>query len=268
MRLVLFSLLLLALAAAPIGFAEDDPADYRPVLVPLVSHGLHGAHGSVWDSELYVFNASQQLLRMLGATEDSPILPIEASVLVDPRETRQVVLTPREPGVDGAFLWVPNTHTGEAKFSLRVRDTSQNATSFGDEVPVVSAGQFAAEYLTLVDIPVDPKYRATLRIYGFTPAWMSVLVTIFREGSDVPLSVLELQVNGIMTTDYVPFLPHPAYRAIDPLTDAVRTAAAGGRVRIEIWNYSSITSPPPPGFWAFVSLTNNETNQVTIVTPK
>jgi hypothetical protein len=62
------------------------------------------------------------------------------------------------------------------------------------------------------------------------------------------------------------FPPHPSYIALDPIPPAAR--AAGGRVRIELTNYGANVSPPLANIWAFVSLTNNETNQVTLVTPK
>jgi hypothetical protein len=265
MRLALLSLLLLSLATAPIAFAEDNPADYTAALGPLVTHDLPGANGSVWDSELYVFNGSHLPLRMPGFS-DSPVLPIEPSIVIDPHTTTPVGLFPREPGVDGAFLYIPNTMVSTTKMSLRVRDTSQNATSLGDEVPVVRADQ-AANSLTIFDVPVDPKYRATLRIYGFTPSPMPVRVTIYPEIGIPSLRQFDVTLHGIVNVTFDPFPLHPAYIALDPLGDAIR-ASIVRRVRIEITNFAPIITPPPAKIWAFVSLTNNETNQVTIVTPK
>ena len=264
MRLTLFSLLLLSLSAAPVVVAEDNPADYTATLVPLVSHGLRGANGSVWDSELYVFNGSHLPLRMPGFS-DSPVLPIDPSLVIAPHTTELINLYPRD-GVDGAFLYVPNTMLSTTKMSLRVRDTSQNATSLGDEVPVVRVDQ-AGHELTIFDVPVDPKYRATLRIYGFTPAPMPVRVTIYPEIGVPALRQFDVTLNGILTAVFDPFPLHPAYIALDPLGDAIRSSIVR-RVRIEITNFAPIITPPPAKIWAFVSLTNNETNQVTMVTPK
>lgn len=266
MRLPLFSLLILSLATAPMVVAQDNPADYTATLVPLVSHGLKGANGSVWDSELFVFNGSHLPLRMPGFS-DSPILPIEPSLVIAPHTTERINLYPRD-GVDGAFLYVPNTMVSTTKMSLRVRDTSQNATSLGDEVPVVRIDQ-AANELTIFDVPVDPKYRATLRIYGFTPSPMDVGVTIYPEIGVPALRHFDVTLNGIVTAVFDPFPLHPAYIALDPLGDAIRSSIVR-RVRIEITNYAGCCTPPLPvaKIWAFVSLTNNETNQVTIVTPK
>lgn len=268
-RTVTLSLLVLLLVAAPVVFAADEPADYTLALVPLVTSGLPGAHGSVWDSELHILNNSHLPLRMLGALEETGIpAPVDPSVRLDPHETRRVALQHLD-GADGAFLFIPNTLANTTKMSLRVRDTSQNAMSLGDEVPVVRLDQ-AADDLTLFDVPVDPKYRATLRIYGFTPAPMQVGVTIYSEDGNTPLANFDQDLEGIAILVAEPFPAFPAYAAINPLTAAVRAAAAGSRVRIQITNYAGCCTPPLPvaKIWAFVSLTNNETNQVTIVTPK
>jgi hypothetical protein len=130
----------------------------------------------------------------------------------------------------------------------------------------VASSDQAANDVTLIDIPTDSQYRATLRIYGFTSAPMNVSVAILPENGDTAFARFDVELNGIVTIEYVPFPPNPAYRALDPLIPAAR--AAGGRVRIEITNHGDILSPPPPKIWAFVSLTNNVTNQVTIVTPR
>jgi hypothetical protein len=176
-----------------------------------------------------------------------------------------VFLNRRQTGVDGAFLYVPKPLAHAPKMSLRVRDTSQNAASLGTDIHVVPAADAAGD-ITLIDVPVASQYRATLRIYAFTQVPMQIGVTIYPEDGVTPIDHLDVQLHGIVNIDFDPFPSHPAYLALDPLTPAVR--AAGGRVRIEITNYHQNLSPPPPPIWAFVSITNNETQQVTAVTPK
>ena len=268
MRIPLLALLLLSLAAAPIGIADDNPEDFAAVLVPLTSRGLPGAHGSVWDAELHIFNASRFELRVPAENSVGQPVPPPPRVVVGPGETKNVQFLPGlSPFEEGTFLYIPKTMLDSVKLSLRVRDTSQNATSLGDEVPVVRSEQFAGD-LTLFDVPVDPKYRATLRIYGFTYAPMPVRVTVYPEDGQTALARFDVELRGIAILVAVVFPAHPAWIAIDPLTDAVRSAAAGSRVRIEISNLASTLGYPQSSIWGFVSLTNNETNQVTLVTPK
>jgi hypothetical protein len=246
--------------------AQAGPEDYETVIIPLTSLAVPGAHGSVWSSELRIFNASDNIpLRMPGPEEVIQELPFDPAIVVEPHQTERVFVNRRDTSVDGAFLYVPKPLADAAKMSLRVRDTSKNAASLGTDIPVVR-GSDAAGDLTLIDIPVEPQYRVTLRIYAFTAAPMEVRVTIYPEDGFSPIDHLNVELRGIVNTLFDPFPSHPAYLALDPLTAAVR--AEGGRVRLELTNYNQILSPPPPPIWAFVSITNNETQQVTVVTPK
>jgi hypothetical protein len=245
--------------------AQPGREDYDVVLVPLTSSNVPGAHGSTWSSELRIFNASHIPLRLPGPEEVIQELPYDPAVVVGRHETKQVFLNQRQAGVDGAFLYVPKPLAYAPKMSLRVRDTSKNAASLGTDIPVVSALDAGGD-LTLIDIPVASQYRATLRIYSFTEAPMQIGVTIYPEDGLTAIDQYTVRLHGIVNVEYDPFPAHPAYIALDPLTPAVR--AAGDRVRIELTNYHQNLSPPPPPIWAFVSITNNETQQVTAVMPK
>jgi hypothetical protein len=91
---------------------------------------------------------------------------------------------------------------------------------------------------------------------------------VYPKDGQTPLAHFDVELRGINPIVPVIFPAHPAWIALDPLTDAVRTAAAGSRVRIEITNFADTLTFPQSPIWGFVSLTNNETNQVTLVTPK
>ncbi|HEV7768520.1 MAG TPA: IPT/TIG domain-containing protein [Thermoanaerobaculia bacterium] len=245
--------------------AQPGPEDYVSVLLPLATKTSKGAHGSVWETQLRIFNAAHLDVRLPGPEQIFHSPPVDPDIVVSARETIVAAVPGRDTTVDGAFLYVPKPMEHAPRFSLRVRDTSINAANLGTEIPVVRE-EDAGSDLVLFDVPNDPHYRATLRIYGFTPAPMPVGVSVYPENSDTPIEQYDVTLNGIFTAVYVPFPPHPAYLALDPLTPAVR--ASTSRVRIEVTNYGSIISPPGPPIWAFVSITNNETQQVTLVTPK
>lgn len=245
--------------------AQPGPGDYDRLLIPLTTKTANGAHGSVWETQLRIFNAAHLDVRLPGPEQIFHSPPIDGDVVVPAHKTITATVVGRDTTVDGAFLYVPTPMAYVPRFSLRVRDTSVNATNLGTEIPVIRQ-QHAGSDLVLFDIPNDPHYRATLRIYGFTPAPMLVGVSVYAENSDTPIEQYDVTLSGVVTAVYVPFPPHPAYVAFDPLTPAVR--ASTSRVRIEVTNYGSIISPPGPPIWAFVSITNNETQQVTLVTPK
>lgn len=246
--------------------AQGSPEDYMPVIVPLTPLPVQGGHGSVWTTELRIYNAASIPLRMPGPETVVVEIPIDPAVIIPPHQTERVFLNRRENRVDGAFLYVPNALLDAPKFSLRVRDTSQNAASLGTEFPVARRDE-AGTHVFLPDIPNDPRYRATLRIYGFTAAPMQVGVKIYPEDGLTPIEEFDVQLIGIVTADFVPFPPHPSYFVLDPLTARVR-ASGHERIRVELTNYGDIISPPPPPIWGFISITNNETQQVTAVSPK
>lgn len=246
--------------------AHASAADYQPVLVPLTSDTIRGANGSIWTAELFIFNASSLPLRMPGPDLIGQGPDQDPPVIVPPHETEQVFLE-RHHEERGHFLYVPNGLASAPKFSLRARDLSRNATTLGTEIPVVKRSQ-AANDILLVDIPTDPAYRATLRIYSFRPEPLRVGVRVYPEDGDTLIEQYDVELHGVVNHDFVyPFPPYPAAITLNPFTPAVR-ASGHERVRIELTNYGSNVSPPPPPIWAFVSITHNETQQVTTVTPR
>ena len=237
--------------------AQGSREDYQQVLVPLSSETLRGANGSIWAAELFAFNAIGIPLRMPG--------PVNSAIVVEPHETKQLFLE-RYQEERGHFLYVPYVLAPFAKFSLRARDLSRDASSLGAEIPVVTGAQASGDIL-LIDIPTDDRYRATLRIYAFTPEPMQVGVSVYPENGIIPIEQYDVDLHGLISDDFVPFPAQPAAITLNPFTPAVR-ASGHERIRIELTNYGANVSPPPPPIWGFVSITHNETQQVTTVTPK
>jgi IPT/TIG domain len=254
--------------------ATPGRENYTTYLVPFTSEQTRGANGSIWTSELTVFNAGRVPLKMLGATFADPRFlspPLEHAVTLPLRATRVVTLhrATDTPGA-GAFIHVPNPLVGAVKMSLRVRDISQSASSWGTDVPVLTFDDMKAG-VTLIDIPTDPRYRATLRIYHWSVGGgLPARVEIYAGDQPEPVESFETvsQPGAAGNPDHLDpdFLSHPSYVQVDLLTPKVR--AAGSTIRVEIDNLSANVSPPLPSIWAMVSITNNETQQVTVVTPK
>lgn len=244
-----------------------DPAYYSAVLVPLTTaNDVRGANGSIWRTELRVFNNSAWPLAFDGPLCNPEILAPCVDPTIPAGRTESVDLYPGPiEGTDGAFLWVPNPLLGAANMSLRVRDISENAQSWGTAIPIVKPGEFAPR-LVIIDIPTDARYRGMLRIYAAGVSPQTVEYRVFRENDDMPVVTERVELHGIVHPAPVLMAEHPAYIQIDLLTPEVR--AAGERVWIEIDNLGATVSPPPPSIWAFVSVTNNETQQITTMVPQ
>lgn len=227
-----------------------DASLYERILFPVLDD-LRGANGSHWVSEV-VFANPNFWYADLGPN----IAPI--SCVTSPCGTDR--LSPNSYtsyyGGDfphGALLIAPRDDANALSFSLRVRDISRVADTYGTQIPVVRERDMQRNTtLVLPDVPRDPKYRVKLRVYAIEPY-----------GSD-PLHSWVHIVNaatGAEKTESVEYAPgesivEPAYAELD-----LPAGTEGERSAIYIEPaFNTLT-------WAFVTITNNETQQVTIVTP-
>ncbi|HEX6085518.1 MAG TPA: IPT/TIG domain-containing protein [Thermoanaerobaculia bacterium] len=242
--------------------------NYEQYLVPITGETLPGAHGSLWKGELTLFNGSTYRAAILGpfdaATRLAPPEPVHVSV--DAGATIKPALLP-SGSTAGAFIYVPRPADPRVRTSLRIRDLSHNAGNWGTEIPIVASDEFTSS-VTLLDIPTDARFRATLRLYQRGPfGGLTSRVRVYVPERAEPVAQFPLRSHAPFPPDpNDPFLFYPAYAQLDLLTDAVR--AAGPVIRVEVDTGVGVaTTPPPPLIWAFVSVTNNETQQVTVMTP-
>lgn len=262
-------------ATAPHIFVFQDDAkpagNYRQYLVPLALSSP-GAHGSIWRTELMVHNGTSiPLLMYARFCSFMPSVGPCDKLEVEPVRSEQINVDPWRRG-EGAFIYVPEPLAPNVDFKLFARDISREAESWGTEIPVVPASEFAGS-IRLLDVPVDPRFRANLRVYGHTDFESRVRIAVYSLATNALLQEREVELESapantpdIPSTPDMPF--SPAYVQLDPLTDVVR-AAGHNRVRIELESLSPVLANPPVSrpIWAFVSLTNNVTQQVTTVTP-
>jgi hypothetical protein len=228
--------------------APPDSSVFERILFPILVNTA-GAHGSQWVSEAAIANKAHWPIK---AWND--VLPLECvdcplGQLFDP-ESYVAVTGDGYPR--GVALLVPRAESDNLAFSLRVRDTSRAAEGFGTQVPVVrEQDMFRGVELTLLDIPVDPGYRTKLRIYAFDSGEHDAQVTLDRGGATEDFFVPVRRTCSGVACNAIPW-----YAELD-----LPVGAAGERVNA----YVSIGGQSTPA-WAFASITNNETQQVTIVT--
>lgn len=243
---------------------SDNPSDYERYLIPVTVRQLPGANGSIWSTEWLVRNSTDLPFAMIFDACPPNVSPCPTT-WVEGRSTEAYSIVARGDGTEGAYVYVPKPMT--PSMSLRVRDLSRNAQSFGTELPIVRDSDYRGA-MELLDVPTDPRYRSTLRLYGPGPATHYANVSVFSEPGGRLIESYEVELSGMI---HVPggFALHPSYAQLDPLTPAVR--AAGERVRIVVRSLLSFPGPPPNAsipMYAFLTITNNETQQVTTVTPK
>jgi hypothetical protein len=234
---------------------------FERLLLPVFTPPIHGAFGSEFRTQLNVRLAKGDRAELHG-------VHFECIVLCVQRPDSPVVLTTDNPDLDaehiertgtpGAFVYVPKTQANRLSMNLRAFDVSRASDSFGTQLPIVRSDAFTKGYedkIVIVGIPSDPKFRSHLRIYsaGTTPA--RVLVEMSNGYAFFPLRQLEIPAGAsALQPGYVDFTDFPVN---------------DGTVRVEIrYAHDQNTTLPAPELWAFVSVTNNETQHITTITPR
>jgi hypothetical protein len=151
----------------------------------------------------------------------------------------------------GLVLFVPRG--SDLAFTSHVRDVSRDASQWGTEMPVVRERD-TRDQVIFSNLPFDPRYRLQLRIYGIDGVSIPLVVSSgpnFHREVDVRGPCTETPCNS----------NEPAYASLD----------------------LGVISPPP-GFpntiileqqldqprrlWAFITVTNNDTQHVTVISPQ
>lgn len=280
------SVVFLALFAVTQAMAQFPQPPYERVLVPvIIADPLAGAYGSQWITDLVVRNESDEQVTITPIVTNGCV----ASCQLTPAHTLYrpslVVANPNA----GTFLYIGKPGIGKVTLGLRVQDTSRQLSTWGTSVPVVREKDIYTGKLQLLNIPVNADFRAALRVYDFDTTGSDtqlVRVRIFdmcgigRFDNTVPFPCTPATPLVDTTISLVPAGPNgsssmPAYPATAMIGDLVsnfpqlaalppRPGEDTGipRVRIDI-------DPITPGlrFWAFISVTHNATQHVTVITP-
>lgn len=232
-------------------YVHTENDDRERILLPLFTQPVNGANGSRFITEFRAANRGSEPLGILGLTpvciSACPGIPPQAIGIPAGSEVlpQHVV----NDGFPGAFVYVEKAYADALWVNLRVFDDSRSADNFGTEIPVVREKDFSRDLpIVFTGVPTDPRFRTTLRIY----ATQAVTVTVDL-GDAYPVRQVALRPGW---TEFV-----PAYAQIGDLPSGV------GPLKIRIIP----PGPDEPGFftpiWAFISVTNNETQLITTITP-
>ena len=231
----------------------SDPGDdhFERILLPLFLPPVNGAFGSLFHTE---FRAAA--VRRPEETVDIHGL-ISNCLFVCPPGPELVTLFPGQSvsspelvlnGKPGRFIYVPDAQVETLAMSLLVRDVSRANLSAGTSIPIVRESELITNRLVLLNVPTDPRFRNTLRIYS--PIAWPIRVTI----------------TGRQPVDI--FLP-PGADVFDPAYAAFTDFPIGaGTVDVTVEPTPNMLPVVPPPFWAFVSVTNNETQLITVIVPE
>lgn len=250
-------LLILSLPAAATATAQQIPGGYERVLLPIFTRPISGAYGSDFRSDFKLMNRGNQALTGYGL-EWQCIITCPSNPLLEFELEPGSVEEPTDylkHGKPGVFIHLPADRIDDVVMQLRAYDFSREATNFGTEIPVVREGDMRREPITLIGVPGDPRFRKTLRIYG-TYGWI-VDVTVEGNGYRAKHQVELAEPQSPLEPAYGVFTEFPSN--VGPVRVTVDAPPAD--ILID-------PLPPPPAIWAFVSITNNDTQHITVVSPQ
>jgi hypothetical protein len=218
--------------------AAADPAVFEPILFPVSFQGP-GALGSQWLTENFISSSGRALFR-----DPLPCSFCTSSLGLGTLQ----LLNNSNPW--GHVLYAVRGTTDTLSLSSRIRDTSRQSQTAGTEVPVVRERDFRNQ-LRFLNIPVDPRYRVMLRLWSLSDGGpFSVAV------DSTPAQAQGLTVAKIPGTSM-------SFGSMD--VTSLLTKAGNNPTNLTVVTASPLAVSPP--IWGMLSITNNDTQQVTIVSP-
>jgi hypothetical protein len=254
------------------------------VLVPIfISAPIPGAFGSVWTTELTARNDSDRGVEVGPLTGCA--IPEGCGTFRPPHSTFRIGMSSLPNPNAGVFLRVDDPDA--ITFQLRVQDLSRQSETWGTSIPVVRERDVHTTPLRLIDIPVGSGFRSALRVYHFDPIQdlpqAAVRVRIYdmcgvgQFDHDCPTAPLAEAILVLKKESQIENNPNfPNFSMIGDLRAAFPQLGNVEPIDIPAVNYHRPAAvrleiePLTPNlrFWAFVSVTNNETQHVTVITPQ
>jgi hypothetical protein len=239
--------------------AGVNPGDFEKILIPVAYNGP-GARGSQWRTSVSVTNLSERSI-------DTPE-PTFAEVLLGCSAPRSRILartTTATCGPDhqaGQLVYLRKRFAGDLHFGARIFDTSRGDVNAGTEVPVVRDRDLR-DHIVLVNVPIDARFRTSLRVYN-PHRFITRVHLRFLHAVDPSIVLGQTDIDLTAPQENGSFPLRPSFHFIDDLAARFPAIAGEGRVQIELTPNELTRSP----IWAMASITNNETQMVTVVTPQ
>ena len=248
-----------------IGGAE---AQYEALLLPVYLDGtVPGNKGSLWKTDFWIRNAGSANVALAPwvcpeGTVCLPVFPLTRPLL--PGETLKNLPAMFRPPTNNParLLYVERSGLPFVHTALRVYDASREGLNAGTDLPIVRNSELRTRGFQLLNVPADARFRQHLRVYDLANTQSRFRVSIYENTTGTstaqPIHQTELAAS---TNDSGEFRVAPAYAEIASIQDLLGTSNAQS-LRVEI-------EPLTAGsrFWAFISVTNNDTQFVTLVTP-
>ncbi len=254
----------------PSGFTYINLLDYERFLVPVWTRNpIPGSFGSLWQSELRLINQSAIMLEPgIDIFHLEAGAPAQKNHVVAPNVVMPLADSDNPPTT---MFYVRKELAPYVSPQLRIRDLSRQAETWGTEIPVVRESDLRSN-ITLVDVPMKPGFRNTLRLYitDYVGCCATQVVFLSPNGDELTRRDVLLQhsngsIGGLVPAPYrregsreLPL--QPAYAQID--LQSIPELSGQDTIWIRAQSYAALH------LWGFVSVTHDATQHVTTITPQ
>jgi hypothetical protein len=256
-------------AGAPFVEAQEpDRSEYELVLLPVNVKQTPGAHGSIWTSIFSAFNAGVAHARYFPEGVTCPFTcpgPTPGEVPSGWRVEPDTNFGSSQSGQPGALFYLEKATAKQVGLSLRIQDLSRQNETFGTEIPVIREEELHEGTLMLSTAPPLDGFRQLLRIYEVDVISGATVLVRFLNYRGEQLAELTLATRWHLPEDPTTGFPAtPGYAELSNLENFMSMAETDGKPA------SIVIEPLTEGvrYWAFVSVTHNETQHVTLLTPQ
>ena len=238
------------------GFVFGDGVWERSLIPVLLPADLPGAHGSLWRTELAGFNSGFE-----GRVTTDPQIACDRPGGSCNGYTGSGPFKPAattDGHTPGRMIYNGTFNATRVFFNLRVRDVSRESEGLGTELPVVREDDaFGPDRtIALPNVPLGALYRAKLRVYRIDIDDPTPLNVTFQDAPFHTVATRSMKLSTEPQTNG--FLLYPEYAELD--LDGMPELASLKSVNV-------LVQTPDQGLYcALVSVTNNETQQITTVT--
>jgi hypothetical protein len=217
-----------------------------------------GAHGSDWTSDNFVRNDSPIQVRTIPPLVTDSVCTLGCA----PRdqEPGEEARLPHFSRDGGMFLFVPRGVESLFSYSSHIVDRSRRQTDAGTEMHVVHESE-GGPSLTLLNVPLAAESRQTLRIFDLDAVERPVLVEVRLQGGSQLVTLFPTLANRIVCVTTPCYPEHPTFTTIN--LDGLASLQDAGTATIVIRSRTNEAR-----LWAYVSVTHNDTQHVTTVTPQ
>jgi hypothetical protein len=252
MRALLSAVLLLSLGVVPATMARNL-SEYQRILIPIYVENQPGAYGSLWSSRLSMMLSTPDLI------EIGPLRPLCEAPCLPPPIPLNHPFAPQlfvAPGSPGTIIYVQEDAADQVTFALRLEEAARTSAA-GEYLPVVREAELFTQPFRIIGIHHQEGFRATLRLYTLGGPSTTVRVSLVRSGTrterHVPVLAQTVDIDGF---------------DIAPGYFEARLEEIAGEDLVEGPYWLEIEPLSDDALWGFVSITNNHTNELSIVLPE